>query len=328
MWGGATRRRILGLLAVGLLAATAGLTVYAAGLLNRLERDTVDVRFSLRGHQPPPSHVVLVGIDNDSLGRLPRYPFSRRLHARVLENLHAAGARLVVYDVSFDRPTTPAADEALYEAARRAAPVVFATSLISPSGATEVLGGNANLAGIGDQAAAADFLPDPDGVLRHTLDEVNGLPTVAATVARALNGHVAKREQLQGGWIDFRGPPGTLNALSFVRVLRNDFDAATVRGKVVVVGAFVALVAYGGHGRYGTALADYNAHKVRGQVHYGVPPRGAVVYWNPSNNSVGHVGISLGNGLEISTYGFAPQDLPIQIHKYNYFHNYLGWAMP
>ena len=52
------------------------------------------------------------------------------------------------------------------------------------------------------------------------------------------------------------------------------------------------------------------------------------MYWNPSNNRVGHVGISLGNGMEISTYGFAPQNLPIQIHKYNYFHNYLGWAMP
>lgn len=92
--------------------------------------------------------------------------------------------------------------------------------------------------------------------------------------------------------------------------------------------AFVALVAYGGHGRYGTALADYYAHRSHGQIHNGVPPRGAIVYWNPADNRVGHVGISLGNGMEISTYGFSPQDLPIQIHKYNYFHNYLGWAMP
>jgi hypothetical protein len=92
--------------------------------------------------------------------------------------------------------------------------------------------------------------------------------------------------------------------------------------------AFVALVAYGGHGRYGTALADYYAHRSKGEIHTGVPPRGAVVYWNPYDNRVGHVGISLGNGLEISTYGGAPEDLPIEIHKYNYFRNYLGWAMP
>jgi serine/threonine protein kinase/CHASE2 domain-containing sensor protein len=242
MWGGAARRRILGLLAVGLLAAAAGLAAHATGLLGRLERDTVDTRFSLRGPEHTPSGVVVVGIDNDSLGQLPRYPFSRRLHARVLENLHAAGARLIVDDISFDRPSTPAADEALLESARRAAPVVFATSLISPSGETQVLGGNANLASIGDRAAAADLIPDPDGVIRHTLDEVNELPTIAATVARAMNGHVADRAQLRGGWIDFRGPPGTLRSLSFVRVLRGDFDPAVVRGKVVVVGATASVL--------------------------------------------------------------------------------------
>ena len=142
-----------------------------------------------------------------------------------------------MYDISFDRPTTPAADEALFEAARRAAPVVFTTSLISPAGATEVLGGNANLASIGDQAAAADLLPDPDGVLRHTLDQVNGLPTVATAVAQRLHAYPTDRGQLHGGWIDFRGPPGTIRDLSFARVLRDEFDPALVRGKVVVVGA-------------------------------------------------------------------------------------------
>jgi CHASE2 domain-containing sensor protein len=237
MLGDATRRRILGLLAVGLLAAAAGLAIHATGLLNRLERDSVDARFSLRGEQHPPSGVVVVGIDNDSLGVLPRFPFSRRLDARVLANLHAAGARLVVYDISFDRPTTPAADEALFEAAHQAAPVVFGTSLISPSGATQVLGGNANLTGIGDQAAAADLVPDPDGVLRHTLAEVNGLPTIAAAVTRRLTGHTPDRSQMHGGWIDFPGPPGTARSLSFAQVLKGHFPRAAVRGKVVVIGA-------------------------------------------------------------------------------------------
>jgi CHASE2 domain-containing sensor protein len=235
-WG-ATRRPVLGLLAVGLLAAGAGLAIHATGVLNWLERDSVDARFSLRDAQRPPPDVVVVGIDNDSLGVLPRYPFSRRLEGRVLENLHAAGARLVVYDISFDRPTTEGADEALFEAARRAAPVVFGTSLISPSGETQVLGGNANLTGIGDQATAADLLPDPDEVLRHTLAEVNGLPTIAAAVTRRLTGRSPDRSQMHGGWIDFPGPPGTVRSLSFARVLNGHFERAAVDGKVVVIGA-------------------------------------------------------------------------------------------
>jgi len=114
--------------------------------------------------------------------------------------------------------------------------------LISPSGATSVLGGNSNLAGIGDQAAAADLIPDQDGVLRHTLGEVNGLPTVAAAAGQRLIGHVAAAKQMNGGWIDFRGPPGTVGALSFVQVLQNHFDHAAIRDKVVVVGATAAVL--------------------------------------------------------------------------------------
>lgn len=237
MHGGGARGRSAGLLAVALIAVAAGLALHATGLLGWFERDSVDARFSLRAGEHPVSNVVVVGIDNNSLGALPRFPFSRRLHASVLENLHAAGARLIVDDVSFDRPTTPGADMSLFEAARRAAPVVFATSLISPSGATQVLGGDSNLASIGGQAAAADLVPDADGVLRHTLAGVNGLPAVAAVVAHELNGHPVSSQQLRGGWIDFPGPPGTARNVSFVQVLRNRFDPAMVRGKIVVIGA-------------------------------------------------------------------------------------------
>lgn len=242
MWRRAPRQRVLGLLAVGLVAAAAGLASHAGGLLNWLERSAVDARFTLRGGEHPPSDVVVVGIDNDSLGGLPQYPFSRSLHARVLENLHAAGARLIVYDISFDRPTTPSADQALLEAARRAAPVVFSTSLVAPSGATQVLGGDANLRSVGARAAQPDLAPDPDGVLRHMLDQVNRLPTIAAVVAQTLRGRPADPNQLRGGWIDFTGPPGTVRNLSFLKVLRGDFDPALVRGRVVVVGATASIL--------------------------------------------------------------------------------------
>ncbi len=236
MWKPVRRGRALGLLAVALAAAAAGLAAHAGGVLGWLERATVDARFSLRGSEGPPAGVVVVGLDNDSLGVLPRFPFSRKLHARVIDNLRRAGARLIVYDIAFDRPTTPNADLALFEAARRAAPIVFATSLISPSGATEVLGGNANLASIGASAAAADLVPDGDGVLRHLLDQVSGLPTIAAAVAQRLHLHPADRGLLHGGWIDFPGPPATVRHLSFARVLHDRFAPAAVRGKVVVVG--------------------------------------------------------------------------------------------
>jgi CHASE2 domain-containing sensor protein len=241
MLGVLTRRRALGLLAVALLAAAAGITARRSGQLNWLERETVDVRFSLRDRHTPPKGVVIVGIDDGSLAVLPRYPFSRRYHARVVENLHAAGARLIVYDISFDRPTTLSADEALLGAAARAAPMVFATSLISSSGATEVLGGNDALRSIGDRAAAADLTPDGDGVIRHLLNQVSGLPTVAGAVAQTLDIHRGI-SQLHSGWIDYPGPPGTVHTIPFIQVLHNDFDRSAVRGHVVVVGATASVL--------------------------------------------------------------------------------------
>ena len=217
MWGGAIRRRFLGLVAVGLLAAAAGLAAHATGLLAGSSGTQVNVRFSLRGRQPPPASVVVVGIDNDSLGQLPRYPFSRRAGARPGEAARGRGAAGRVRRVVRSTDAA-AADEALFEAARASSSGrvrhVVDLSLGGDGGA----GGDANLASVGDQAAAADLLPDSDGVLRHTLAEVNGLPPVAAVVARRLNArHLAT--SLQGGWIDFPGPPGTVHSLSFAQVL-------------------------------------------------------------------------------------------------------------
>jgi serine/threonine protein kinase/CHASE2 domain-containing sensor protein len=236
------RRRALALLAVALVATGAGVAVRLSGALDWLGRSTVDARFSLRGAQLPPGDVVVVGIDNDSIGSLPRYPFSRRLHARAIERLHRAGARLIAYDVSFDRPTAPGPDDALFEAARRGAPVIFATSLISPSGGTQVLGGDANLASIGDRAAAADLPADGDGTLRHLLGKVNGLPTLALATAQRLRA-TRPAEGLPGGaWIDYPGPPRTIHNISFAHVLDGHFDRSSVRGKVVVVGATASLL--------------------------------------------------------------------------------------
>jgi hypothetical protein len=97
--------------------------------------------------------------------------------------------------------------------------------------------------------------------------------------------------------------------------------------------AFVGYVTAGlplGRG-FTSAYADYMAHKRLGEVHQGVPPRNAVVYFNPpASDGAGHIAISLGDGTVVSTYGFAGQDLPIEVHSYNFngFKPYLGWTLP
>ena len=235
------RRRALSAVVIAALAGGIGLGAASFDGLDTLRLRSVDTRFAVRGSDGPSDRIVLVGIDDESLAVLPRWPFSRTRHAAALRRLDAAGARLIVYDIDFDRPSSDEdADFALYDAAAAARPVVFATTGIRADGTTQVLGGDANLRAIGARAAAALLPRDRDGVVRHLTAEVKGLPTLASAVA----GRPSR------GWIDFRGPEGTFDALSFVDVLDGRFDRAAVRGRIVVVGATAPVI----HDQHPTAV--------------------------------------------------------------------------
>jgi hypothetical protein len=88
-----------------------------------------------------------------------------------------------------------------------------------------------------------------------------------------------------------------------------------------------AWLAYGRHftGFY-SAIANYNAWHIAGYIHGGVPPRGALVFYNVG--IYGHVAVAVGNGQVVSTIGYSYQRLPVAQHPYTYFPAYLGWAMP
>lgn len=73
--------------------------------------------------------IVIVGIDDASLAQLnERWPWPRRVHARLIEALHDAGAAVIAMDVIFDHPTTPRDDAALERAIAKARNVVLAAS--------------------------------------------------------------------------------------------------------------------------------------------------------------------------------------------------------
>jgi hypothetical protein len=87
-----------------------------------------------------------------------------------------------------------------------------------------------------------------------------------------------------------------------------------------------AEVVYGKRFRYSSAIANYRDLANRGLIRGGVPPRGALVFYN--NNPDGHVAISTGNGSVISTIGFSYNRYPVSRNSYTYFSGYLGWALP
>jgi len=250
------------ILLIGVIAATGGVAAYTTDLWPRLENDTLAMRFQLRPASTP-DDIVVVAVDDITFSENEnqQWPFPRSDHADVIDQLREAGAAQIVYDVQFTEESDPEEDYALYEALGRARNVVLATTETEKvslqrrryiEGITKVFGGESNLRPVHAEAAAANLPTDEGGAIQRFDWSYGGLQTIATVAARRATARPLDQEPFgsKGAWIDFRGPPGTIRTLSFSRVqagpkyvkgtrtLRaGSFDPASVKGKVVVVGA-------------------------------------------------------------------------------------------
>lgn len=96
-----------------------------------LELSSLNARFRLRGSSPlKHADVVCVGISQQAIDELPeRWPWPREYFARLVRNLHRAGARVVGIDVLFDDPLV--GDSLFAQALKEAGNVVLATNILA-----------------------------------------------------------------------------------------------------------------------------------------------------------------------------------------------------
>ncbi len=223
------------------LAIAGGAAAYLADAWPRLENDSIDMRFSLRKAERP-HDVVVVAIDDRTFSDLQlQWPFPRRFHARIIERLRADGAAAIAYDAQFTEESDPRDDLALYEAVKRAGNVVLATTEVDSAGHTNVLGGDAHLRRIHATAAAANLPADAGGVIRRYPYSLLGLKSFAVAAAEiAGSPPPSSAFSHETALIDFRGPPGTIETVSFSDVLEGRIPAKTFADKTVVVGATTA----------------------------------------------------------------------------------------
>jgi adenylate cyclase len=235
------RRREVALLLVVIAAAAIGIVAHATHLMRTLELQSVDARFSLRGTQSRPNDIAVVEVDDRTFSELGvQWPFPRSLHARVIDRLREAGAKVIAVDIQFTEETTPRQDSALVESVARAGGVVLSTTETDKRGHSRIFGGEAVVREIGARAANTVVVPEPGGTIRKMRYEVDGLVTFGVAVAEAATGEAVEPSEMEGdgeAWIDFRGPPGTIAHYSYSRVLRGRVPASAFRGKTVIVGA-------------------------------------------------------------------------------------------
>ena len=234
------RPRLVGreILAAAVAVGVAGLVLilYAAGLLDSFERQTVDERFSVRGAQSPGSDIVIVGIDQttrQALGTKP--PLPRAAYAQVLDRMHAGSPRLIGIDTQFLGRSDPANDNALLAAIARDGPVLLGTHE-GPQGPITVPAGVANAPGA--VVASLAIEKDPDGVLRRMLYAPVRLETFAVRAAEVFRNQPVNAADFPSNhaWIDFRGRPGTFPHYSFSDVMAGRIPASAFTGKAVLIG--------------------------------------------------------------------------------------------
>lgn len=122
------------LMLAGLIAGSGVLALALAPWLDLEQEFGLGWLYAVRGPLPAPPAVVVVAIEEESArqmgvaGKPSDWP--RSLHAELVHYLHRSGARLIVFDMTFDQPAARPADDADFAAAIRAAGNVLVTTAV------------------------------------------------------------------------------------------------------------------------------------------------------------------------------------------------------
>jgi adenylate cyclase len=103
------------LLGLALTALVTLLYFWGNPLLDVLELKTYDIRLLRLPANPPKNEITIAAVDEKSLARLGRWPWSRETIARIIERLDQHGAHVIAFDVFFSE-SEGAADERLRQA--------------------------------------------------------------------------------------------------------------------------------------------------------------------------------------------------------------------
>jgi adenylate cyclase len=212
-------------LGVALAATGLSLIAYAFqfGFFEGLEKQSVDTRFDLRGSQGAPKDMAIVTVDDTTFNDLKQlWPFNRKLHAAVIDRICAGHPKAIAMDIQFSELTSVAADNALGQAIYNCnGKVALATTEVGADGTPGLMFDSAALKQFHAKAGNSNFSTDNADVIRQMPYELDGLKSFALGAAEIATGKTITRSEMGGSkqWIDFAGPPATVTAYSYVRVL-------------------------------------------------------------------------------------------------------------
>jgi len=164
---------------IGLIASTVILFTFLYDDFEKFELVTLDQRFKARPACPVDENIVLIEMAEDSIEAIGRWPWERQWHAALLNVLHEFGAKVILFDVIFDKSSRPTQDLVFREAMKKAGnvylPYVFEFNAgdmpvkEAPSGnVRNILYPLAEFREVSAGSGHVNVAPDIDGTLRRT----------------------------------------------------------------------------------------------------------------------------------------------------------------
>lgn len=231
---------------IGLLTLLAGLLGWMSGL-GRFDQTFYD-RAVVAAGRPASDDILIVAIDDEAIATLGRWPWSRTVHAALLDRLQEA--RVVGLDIIFSERdyVDPRGDAVLAAAIRRHGRVVLPVVLNNLPRPTEYEAPMPQLASAAAGLGFVNILADADGVVRDAVwyAKVGEHPWLHLALAMLKVGGEEDRvravsEQLSAsgeGGIPYAGPPGHLRTVPYLQVLQGKVPASWIRDKYVLVGSW------------------------------------------------------------------------------------------
>lgn len=226
--------------------------------------------------------IALITIDDESLRILGHWPWSRKIHAELINRLATIGNNSVVLDLLLLEPqlTDPNADRSLADAIARHGNIVLPVAPIF-EGSRALLTLAEPLPSFAQHAVLghADIELDNDGVARRVFlyAGINAAawPTLALALmdpasprkvhqARILNQETSTQEKFwiraQEALIPYTGSSGSFHRISYAQVLFDDETLITLKDKKVLIG----MTAAGMGARFVTPLSQLNRKPMTG----------------------------------------------------------------
>ena len=214
--------------------AIVGLVFGALGFGEILEDVLRAGRNSLHPHEAS-GDIVIVKVDNDSLRKVGRWPWPRRVHAELADKLTQAGAKRIFFDLQFYGATNPTDDRVFADALKRsgritiAAPFAVATNL-GEAGGEPALPMFIERARLGTISVRYNYQNAVWQVPYGVTTERTTMPSFASMLAgRSGPAGVMFRP-------DYSIDPRSIPSVSASSVLSGEVNPAKFRGKDVVVG--------------------------------------------------------------------------------------------